>query len=108
MSVAAMTVAVAHGYPQVCRWRRLGETTLLECRRGERGAGVGERQPLYHLSLVSSLAVAQGERERKRERERICPEHISTDLHFICRFPPTLRFFSISYCSCTKSSMIVM
>lgn len=42
----------------------------------EREAGMGERQPLYHLSLVSSLAVAQGERERKRERENLPRAHL--------------------------------
>lgn len=64
--------------------------------RGRREAGVGERH-FHPRSLLASLAVAQGERETERNRERNCPEHISTDLHFICRFFPLFLFFHLLF-----------
>lgn len=62
------------------------------CEAGE--AGVGERH-FHPRSLLASLAVAQGGRDTERNGERNCPEHISTDLHFICRFFPLFLFFSL-------------
>lgn len=41
--------------------------------------------------------MAQGERATERNGERNCPEHISTDLHFICRFFPLYQFFHLLF-----------
>lgn len=62
-----------------------------QCQAGERQLWVRESQ-FHPWSLLASLALAQGERETQRNGERKCPERISTDLHFICRFFPLFLF----------------